>query len=310
MTAPVSVALVTRNGADTLPAVLRALAAQELDAEVELVAVDSGSQDGTLELLAAQVDRVIPIEPAAFDHGATRNLAIGSCRGELVVLLVQDAVPAGPRWLAELVAPFADRRVAGSYARQRPRPGAGRLERWNLERWLAAQPEPRLSAVAGRAAFDALSPVARFEACVFDNVCSALRRSVWREIPFRPTAIAEDLAWAREVLLAGHRIAYAPAAVVVHSHHRSLRYELERTRLVHRRLGELFGLRLVPDRRCLTRAVTATLGEHLRVVSDGWGRLPSPPELARAIGLAVVWPLGQYLGGRDAARRRRSSRGA
>ena len=63
--------------------------------------------------------------------------------------------------------------------------------------------------------------------------------------------MAEDLEWARDVLLAGHALVYAPAAVVVHSHERSARHELRRTRLVHARLAELFDLRLVPDVPCL-----------------------------------------------------------
>lgn len=302
MTGLVSIALVTRNGGATLPAVLAAIDSQVIDATVELVAVDSGSDDGTRKLLAARADRVLDIDPAEFNHGHSRNLALASCGGDIAVLLVQDAVPATPRWLAELVAPLvSDQSTAGSYARQLPRAGAGRLERWNLERWLTAQPESRLVRVADPAAFAAMAPLERFQACVFDNVCSAVRRSVWRQHPFRATPIAEDLEWAREVLLAGHDLAYAPRATVYHSHDRSLRYELDRTRLVHRRLGELFGLRLVPSLPHLVRAVWATGGEHLRVVSENGRRVPSPAELGRALGLALVWPVGQFLGGRDGA---------
>ena len=56
---------------------------------------------------------------------------------------------------------------------------------------------------------------------VVDNVCAAIRRSVWTAIPFRSTPIAEDVEWGREVLLAGHGLAYVPDAVVEHSHDRS-----------------------------------------------------------------------------------------
>ena len=44
------------------------------------------------------------IAPEAFNHGTTRNLAIAETRGDLVVLLVQDAVPADSQWLATLTA--------------------------------------------------------------------------------------------------------------------------------------------------------------------------------------------------------------
>lgn len=301
----VSVALVTRDGIATLPAVLDALAAQVVDADVEVVAVDSGSTDGTRELLEERADRVVGIHPREFDHGGTRNLAVRHCTGDVVVLLVQDAVPAAPDWLVELVRPLDDdATVAAAFARQLPRPQADRLERWSLARWVAAGTSPRVSRLTGADSFDRQSPLERLDAATLDNVCAAVRRSVWERHPFRPAAIAEDLEWAREVLLAGHAVAFAPAAAVVHSHRRSLRYELARTRLVHRRLDELFGIRLVPGAGHLLRAVVATLGDHLRVVTDGGRRPPPPGELARAVGLAVAWPLGQYLGGRDAARGR------
>ncbi len=301
----VSVALVTRDGITTLPAVLQALAEQAVDADVEIVGVDSGSTDGTRELLDERAHRVIGISPRHFDHGGTRNLAVGQCTGDVAVLLVQDAVPAGPRWLAELVRPLdEDPTVGAAFARQLPRPQADRLERWSLARWVAAGASPRVSRITGRDAFDRLSPLERLDAAVLDNVCAVVRRSVWERHPFRSAPIAEDLEWGREILLAGHGIAFAPAAAVVHSHRRDVRYELARTRMVHHRLQVLFGLRLVPDAGRLARAVVATLGDHLRVVTDG-GRRPAPPgELARAVALAVAWPLGQYLGGRDAARGR------
>lgn len=300
MSVLVSVALVTRDGIATLPAVLDAIRSQETAAEVEVVAVDSGSRDGTRELLATRVDRLLEIAPEDFNHGATRNLALEHCRGELVVLLVQDAEPATTEWLKRLIAPLLeDATVAGSFARQRPRPEAGRLERWNLERWVAASPESRVIRLASREEWEAMTPLQRHDAAAFDNVCSCLRRSVWARQPFPTADFAEDLEWGRDALLSGHGLAFAADAVVRHSHRRSLRYEVERTSLAHRRLHELFGVRTIPSLGHLVRSMALTAGEHLRVVRAG-DPPPTPAELARALGLAVVWPLGQYLGGRAA----------
>ncbi|HXT20588.1 MAG TPA: glycosyltransferase [Thermoanaerobaculia bacterium] len=292
----VSVLLLTRDGMATLPAVLDQLAAQRTDFAVEVVAVDSGSRDGTAELLAQRVDRVLTIAPREFDHGATRNLGVEACRGELVVLLVQDALPVGIDWLAQLTAPlFADPTLAGTYARQQPRPEASALTRFYLDGWVATANEPRVQAVADAAAFAALSPYERLAVCTFDDVCSCIRRAAWRAIPFRPTPIAEDVEWARDVLLAGWRLRYTPEAVVIHSHERSARHELRRTRESHARLAALFGLRTIPTAGALLRAWAGALRTHLRVTAR------QPRELPRALALAVALPLGQYLGGREAA---------
>lgn len=292
-----SVVIPTLNGAETLPAVLDALAQQRVDLDTELVVVDSGSTDGTVELARGRVDRLITIPTGEFDHGLTRNRGIEASRGDLVVLLVQDAVPASDRLLHELTAPvLSDRRVAGVFARQMPRPDASATAVHYLARWVATSPEGRTMQLDGQPALEALAPMERLVRCAFDNVCSCIRRSVWEAIPFRATPIAEDLAWAKSVLLAGHRLVYAPDAVVVHSHDRPAAYELTRTRELHRQLFELFDLRTIPSISSLTRSILSSIALH---VSLEWSH---PRHLIRALSLGVAWPLGQYLGARDGIR--------
>jgi len=151
-------------------------------------------------------------------------------------------------------------------------------------------------------ALAALNPGARLQACTFDNVCSCLRRSVWRQIPFRPTVIAEDLEWAQRVLQAGHSLEYVADAAVVHSHDRSAGYELARTYLLHHRLFELFGVRTIPRVRDLARAIGSSARRHVRAERAARAAGQGSAGLWRALGLAVAWPLGQYFGGLSAAK--------
>jgi rhamnosyltransferase len=298
MTDPlVSIVLVTRNGAGTLPALLDAIARQRVAFPFEIVAVDSGSTDGTLELLRARADRLITIAADQFDHGLTRNLAIRQSRGAHVVLLVQDAEPASDTWLTQLVAPLLeDTSVAGAFARQAPRPEASAITRHYHARWVAAATTARSVAIEARR-FEGLEPMAQFEHCAFDNVCSCIRRTVWEKHPFRSTPMAEDIEWAREVLLSGHRLVFASQALVIHSHDRSARYELARTYILHRRLYELFRLRTVPSLRSLVGAIGSSIALHWRCWRGRTLRDSPLDTASRAMALAVVWPLGQYLGG-------------
>ncbi len=293
----VSIVMPTLNGLKTLPAVLDRLAEQRAAFTFETIAIDSGSSDGSVELLRGRVDCLIQIDRGAFNHGLTRNLGAERARGELVVFLVQDAIPVSSGWLASLAHPLLeDATLAGAWARQIPRAGASGVTRFYHERWLGASPEPRLSRVRDAGDLANLTPLERHRVCAFDNVCSCVRRSVWGRHPFRATPIAEDLEWAREVLLAGFGLAYAADAVVEHSHERSACDEFRRTYLVHQRLGELFDLRLVPDVPSLVRAVAVSGVTHLRVAGSF-----DPRAIARALALAVAYPLGQYLGARAAA---------
>jgi rhamnosyltransferase len=272
----------------------------------DVIAVDSASSDGTAELLRNRVDRLISIPANTFDHGLTRNLGIEHATGDLVVLIVQDALPLSDSWLTALTAPLiADSSIAGTFARQQPRADASAIARGYLERWVAASAVPRNVGVTSRADLDALAPMARLERCAFDNVCSCIRRSAWVQHPFRSTPIAEDLEWAREVLLAGHRLAYVPDAVVIHSHDRSAAYEFTRTRLLHRRLYDLFELQTIPTLPLLARAIASSLALHLRWRKNDTRRASTYRSYAHAIALAFAWPLGQYLGARSARRQRR-----
>ncbi len=297
-----SVLLLTFNGGERLASVLEALGRQEAPFPYEVVAVDSGSTDGTRERLRQAGARVISVPRREFNHGATRNLGIEACRGAFVVLLSQDAEPDGRDWLARLVSPLVeDSALAGTYARQVPPEGAASVARAYLARHAAAAAAPRVQQLDGRAAYEALSPWERMEACTFDNVCSCIRRSVWARRPFARAPIAEDLEWARDVMLDGYRLAYVPQARVRHLHDRPASYELKRTYLVHQRLRRLFGLRTIPSVAHLGRAVVVSLASHARWVAAGsrpWPRRLA--ELPRAIALAFAFPLGQYLGARSA----------
>lgn len=295
----VSIVIPTLNGGPTLRRLLAALAAQRADVETEIVAVDSGSTDGTLEALDESGATIVQVEPREFNHGTARNAALSRARGELAVLIVQDAVPADGGWLRALTAPLReDRRLAGTFARQQPWPDASRLTAHYLARWVACEAGPRIAQPMTPGELQAMSPADRHLACAFDNVCSCIRMAVWRAHPFRATPIAEDLEWAREVLTAGYALAYVPSAVVWHSHERPVRYELQRTYRVHQRLQALFELSTVPTVGALARAVCTTMPLHARLAAGeprGRGKA-----LLRAAGLAVALPLGQYLGARSA----------
>jgi rhamnosyltransferase len=297
----VSIVIPTRNGGPRVGSVIDAIRGQRGGPVPELVIVDSRSTDSSRVRLSREADVFVEIEPGAFNHGTTRNLGVARSSGQLIVMLVQDAVPQGDRWLASLVAPLLrDPSVAGAFARQIPCADASPLTRRQLAGWVAGRGEARDVRIRDRADYDRLAPLARLQACAFDNVCSAIRRSVWVAHPFAEMPIAEDLAWGREVLLAGHAIAYVPDAVVEHSHNRSAWYELKRTCVLHQELHRLFGVRTIPSLRHLARAIGSAALTHHRWQRDDDPRWDLRGRL-QGQALAFAWPLGQYLGGLTAA---------
>lgn len=294
-----SVILPVRDGGAVLRDVLEAIAVQELEGGFEVLATDSGSRDGSLELLRRSGARVIPVPPPAFDHGETRNLAARAARGHCLVFLTQDAVPRSPDFLRALLVPLeCDPRLAGAFARQQPRHDADPLTRRELAGWVAAGVDPRVVFISDLEAFDRRPALERYALSVFDDVASAVRRDLLLAHPFAATRFGEDLEWGHRMLRLGYGLAYVPAATVLHSHPRSARRLFRRNYLGHRLLYRLFGLRTIPDRRHLVRAVAGTIAGDLRALAAAgapaaaWLRAP-------AQSLAAV--LGQWRGAQDEA---------
>jgi len=200
---------------------LEAIRGQEVSDDVEILAVDSGSTDGTQDLVRSFDGRVHEIAPEDFNHGETRNLGARLAAGEIVVFTVDDAVAVDERWLGRLTEPLrAENRLAGTYARQIAYESAPPHQSYYIEHRYG--PRPRVQRATGP---DDLT-VANV---LFSNVSSAIRKPLLEEFPFAgDIVIAEDLEWSTRVLLAGHEIAYVPDAVVRHSHDYTLGDALKR----------------------------------------------------------------------------------
>lgn len=228
----VTVALPVLDGGDLLGEVLAAVRAQELDREVELLVVDSGSADGSPALARRHGARVVEIPRREFSHGGTRNRMMELARGEHVAFLTQDSVPAGPGWLAALLSGFEDG-VALVCGPSVARPDASPMVRRELEEFFARFGGRRVDRGDAR----------DLPAAFFSSANGAVARWAWERVPFRPVPYAEDQRLARDMLAAGLAKAFVPEAVTVHSHDGPAMLTLRRTFDDFRALAEVGGLR-------------------------------------------------------------------
>jgi len=192
-----SIVIRCRDEAAHLRGVLEAVVAQESAPPFEVLALDSGSRDGTLDLLARHPVRVEHLPAEAFTFGRALNRGAALARGDLVVYLSAHCRPLSSDWLRALVAPFSDPGVVATFGRQVPIPGVNPIEAITKARDFPPTATPGVR---------------------FSNANAAVRRAAVLARPFdEEIPAAEDHLWACGVQ-GPERIVYVPAAVVTHSH--------------------------------------------------------------------------------------------
>lgn len=188
----VSVCVVVKDRRELMLRCLEAVLAQE-PAPCEVVVVDNGSTDGTLEALQDRASRdprvVVVSDPRSL--GAARNTAARTARGELVAFTDSDCAP-HPGWLAAATAAMTD--------------GVGVVQGRTVP---AVPPTARWSATQ-----DISAPTGLFEACniVYRRDALLAAGGFDEQVGF----FGEDTAAGWAVQRAGWRDAWAPDAVVEH----------------------------------------------------------------------------------------------
>jgi rhamnosyltransferase len=214
-----SVIVPCKNESKNVGRCLEAVLGQASPGTFEVIVIDSGSTDGTVEIVRQFDVRLHQIPPDEFGHGRTRNLGASLATGRHLVFLNADAIPVHTGWLQQLIVELEPGDVAGVYGRQVARPGAYPMERFFLDYLYG---ERRSVQTKTNRSLD-------MSTILFSTVNCAVKRSIWERYPFSETIVmTEDQAWSRRVLEAGYTIIYSPEAAVSHSHNYSLQQAFRR----------------------------------------------------------------------------------
>ena len=200
----ISVVVPVLDGERYLPDVLDALAREGPD---EVLVIDSGSSDGSVEIARRSAARLVEIAPSEFGHGRTRNLGVALTEGDLICFLTQDATPC-EGWLAAYRAAFElEPRVGAAYGPHLPRPDSSPMIARELTEFFTAMSPSEEPVRHGAGSITFLS-----------NVNACYSRACVQEIGFQDVPYAEDQAFGRDMLAAGWVKVYHPGAAVLHAH--------------------------------------------------------------------------------------------
>lgn len=226
----VSLLMPLMNAAEDLRDILPRVLSQRAAGRLEIVGVDSASEDDTLDVLAEFDATAISIDPADFDHGLTRNLAAEHATGDVLVFLNGRSRPADDDWLGPLLAALdGDPSVAAACSRVAPREDADLLTRRDGLLEVSGSRERQVKRIDDWNGYRLMPVEERRLMLNFHTVSAAIRHDVLRRIPFQSVrTIGEDLLWAREVLESGLALVHEPASLAYHSHSYPLREWFER----------------------------------------------------------------------------------
>lgn len=242
----VSIIIPTKNGGDIFKQVLKQLVIQKNIESYEIIVIDSGSKDNTInhvKTVQKIYDNIIleEIPSSEFGHGKTRNYGATIAKGEFLVFITQDALPYDENWLSEMIKPFLlDEKIVGVFGKHLPYEDCDIFEKHNLTVHFQnfgqgivvykIDDEERYKKDEGY----------RHLLCFYSDNSSAMRKSIWKQIPYDDVDFAEDQLWAKKIIELGYSKAYTSDALVYHSHNYSFKEMMMRSFDDHKGLNRIY----------------------------------------------------------------------
>ncbi len=197
-----SVVIRTYNEQKYLDQLLASMFAQKCETvDLDVVIVDSGSTDETLNIAAKYPCRVTHIKKADFTFGRSLNVGCEFAKGDFLLFVSGHCLPTNENWLDELVKPLKEGKASYSYGRQEGKDTTKFSEYQHFEK-----------------CFPAYDKVPQ-EGYFCNNANGAITREAWQLFKFNEDLTGlEDMYLAKQLVEAGHKVAYASRASVFHIH--------------------------------------------------------------------------------------------
>lgn len=212
----ISIIIRTFNEEKFLAECLSKVKKQDYDGEIEIIIVDSGSSDRTLEIAHRFGCKIIEISQKDFTFGRSLNFGCEISIGDILVLLSAHCIPTNSDWLSELIHPIVSTSCEYVYGRQIPRYGVSKYS----EGMVFRKYFPTVSAIPQVGYF-----------C--NNANSAITREAWLRHGFNEKLTGlEDIDLAKRLVGSGGSVAYISTSIVEHIHEENwkrikVRYERE-----------------------------------------------------------------------------------
>ena len=215
----VTIVIPTKNAGELLDECLKSVFQQKTGYSYEVICVDSGSSDDTIDIIQKYPAKLYQIPASEFGHGKTRNFGASKGSGEYIVFITQDAVPASDEWLENFInAMKLDDDIVGGFGIHYPYPDCNIIDKRDLKlHFEGFGLDNTIFFLEDKERYENDEVYRRYLAFFSDNN-SCLKRTMWEQYQYKDVEFAEDQMWMRQMIELGHKKVYCPFAPVYHSH--------------------------------------------------------------------------------------------
>ncbi len=201
----VSIVIRTLNESQYLEDLLKSIMNQKAQKILsEVIVVDSGSTDATLEIAESYSCKVLHITRQEFSFGRSLNIGCETAQGDIIVMISGHCVPTGDNWLEQLCLPLSTGKADYTYGRQ-----IGGQNSFYSEKRIFLKYYPEVSKIPQ-------------EDFYCNNANSAILKETWEKYRFNEELTGlEDMELAKRLVLGGGKVAYVAEACVNHYHQES-----------------------------------------------------------------------------------------
>ena len=224
-----TICIPTYNGQDYIDDILKMLFVQNVDYKYEVLIIDSGSTDNTLNIINKYKKkhpnlRLHQIPNSEFGHGKTRNLAAKMANGEFIVYLSHDAIPASSKWLSMMLSPFEiSKNIVAVLGKQVPRQHCVPMLKYEINQVFSQQGSDTGITLYSRKKKFSYTTHELAVMSFYSDVNSASRKKFIVDImPYKDVSYSEDMIFGKDIIEAEYTKAYTPFGSVIHSNDVSL----------------------------------------------------------------------------------------
>lgn len=240
----ISIVIPTKNAGSDFPFLMKILRLQEGFREIEIVVVDSGSTDDTVQIAESNQAVVVNIDPSEFSHSFARNLGAEHATGDYLLFTVQDALPPNSTWLYELFQVLKNQNVVAVSCAETPKEDADLFYRqicWNHYNFLGINDGDRIFSLP-----DKLDNISLRQNAQLSDLANLISRDVFNKYHYR-LGYAEDLDLGIRLIKDGYKIAFLGSVRIIHSHNRLPYYFLKRGYVDNQFLSDVFDDFVIPQ---------------------------------------------------------------